>query len=492
MIPKTTVHRSAIRSIALVFFALLPFSGHRLQAEVAEPGERKPEHFSFLRLWAGEHDFDDERWNLYGQSTYIFTDKHRFRATYTNKNDSPNSLSPDAEHSYTGTLTAFAGARLWHGAEFYLVPEMIVERPLSGLHGLGGSVQNFELQKNGSESPTYYRSRAYLKQTINFGEPTVPLKSGPMQLGQTVSRHRLVITAGNLSVVDVFDKNSFSGDLRQQFLNMSFLTYAAYDFAADARGYSWGGILEYFYDNWALRLGRFVPPKNPNQLPLNNGFLRYHGDQAEIEHSHTLLGRSGAIRILAYRNHEFMARWDDAIRSYENDPAKNATTCTGFHYDSKNASAPDLCWARRPNNKLGAGVNLEQKISDDIGLFFRGMRSDGKTEVYSYTSTDQSISFGALINGSLWHRSDDAFGLGWAEGWISRDHARYLNMGGVDGFIGDGKIKNRPEQTLDLFYRLNIVRSLWTTLDLQHIANPAYNADRGPVNLISFRAHAEF
>jgi hypothetical protein len=30
------------------------------------------------------------------------------------------------------------------------------------------------------------------------------------------------------------------------------------------------------------------------------------------------------------------------------------------------------------------------------------------------------------------------------------------------------------------------------SLDFQRIANPAYNADRGPVNVVGFRFHAEY
>ena len=39
------------------------------------------------------------------------------------------------------------------------MPEVIAERPLSNLHGLGGAIQNFELQKGGSETPQIYQAR---------------------------------------------------------------------------------------------------------------------------------------------------------------------------------------------------------------------------------------------------------------------------------------------------------------------------------------------
>jgi hypothetical protein len=34
--------------------------------------------------------------------------------------------------------------------------------------------------------------------------------------------------------------------------------------------------------------------------------------------------------------------------------------------------------------------------------------------------------------------------------------------------------------------------SSWFSLDYQHIWNPAYDADRGPVNIFGGRIHAEF
>ena len=65
-------------------------------------------------------------------------------------------------------------------------------------------------------------------------------------------------------------------------------------------------------------------------------------------------------------------------------------------------------------------------------------------------------------------------------------------MGGIDGFIGDGRIKRGPEHVVDIFYSLSLLSSLWVTADYQHITNPGFNADRGPVNVVGVRVHAEF
>lgn len=120
------------------------------------------------------------------------------------------------------------------------------------------------------------------------------------------------------------------------------------------------------------------------------------------------------------------------------------------------------------------------------------MYSDGKTEVYSYTSTDRSISLGALAKGSRWRRKQDLLGAGFAAGWISNEHAKYLDMGGIDGFVGDGRLKKAPEHAVNIFYSFSVLSSLWVSADYQHITNPGFNADRGPVNVFGVRIHAEF
>lgn len=464
-------------------------------ADPAEPSERG-ETYDFMQYLAdkGLHDIKDESWNAYGQMTFINSWKSAFQAPYTNFNDTGNSLLPQQETSFTGTATLYFGAKLWKGGEVYFVPEMISETPLSGLKGLGSTIQNFELQKSGSVQPTYYVSRAFFKQTWGLGGSQQQVSSDPMQLGTTEDSRRFVFRVGSFSILDFFDKNSYSGDLRKQFNNMAFLTYAAYDFAADARGYTWGATTELVYDDWSFKFGYLLPPIDPNQLAREFRPTTHFGHQIEIEHRHQLFDQQpGAVRVLAYRNVESMAAFNDAIALYNSNPDQyNATTCTTFNYQSANGNAPDLCHARKRNVKMGIGINLEQQIFDDVGLFFRGMYSDGKTEVYSYTSTDRSISLGTIVKGTRWGRHKDSVGLGYGVGWLSGQHVQYLAMGGIDGFIGDGKINYSPEQVVDLFYSYNVWNSLWLTADYQHIANPAYNADRGPVDVYAVRAHLEF
>ena len=469
---------------------LLPVRAHAQ----AEPSGHEDDAFDVMNVLAknGLHDLSDERWNAYGQFTWISSLKAPFHAPYTNLGGSTNSLTPSLETSFTGTVTLYVGARLWPGAEIYEVPEIIASKPLSHLAGLGGVIQNFELQKTGTRVPSIYNSRLYLRQTIELGGESSVRSSDPVQLGRRIDRRRLVFTVGNFSILDFMDKNSFAGDLRKQFFNMAFLTYAAYDFAADARGYAWGGVAELYFDDWALRAGRITPPKEPNQLAIDFRLGKYYGDQVEVEHTHTIDGNPGVVRVLAYRNRENMGRFDDAVGMYRTDASKNAAACTAFNYGSENPTAPDLCWVRRAAVKIGAGINLEQRIGPDVGVFLRGMISDGQTEVYSFTSTDSSLSLGTIVKGTPWMRPADSVGIGYGQGWISDAHANYLSLGGVDGFFGDGKLNHASEHVLEVFYSYGVTSWMSVSLDFQHIWNPAYNADRGPVEIFGARMHAEF
>src|SRR5713226_8459492 len=405
------------------------------------------------------------------QATYVWQRKSPFDAAYSGA----NSLSPSREKSYSFTATAALGTRTWSGGELYFDPEVTQGVPLSRLTGLGGFT-NGEIARTTGPDPTIYRARLFARQTWGFGGGKENVESDANQLAGSVDRRRWVLTVGNLSVLDLFDDNAYSHDPRTQFLNWSLMTHGAYDYAADARGYSWGTALEYFHDDWAIRAGRFIQPKEPNQLPLDPHVFRHYGDQIEIEQGHTVWNQPGKVRVLVFRNRARMSRFSDALDL----AAQTGTT-------------PDINAVRTGEQvKKGVGINLEQAIRTDIGLFARAMWADGQTETYAFTEIDRSLSGGALIKGAAWGRSQDASGVAFARNYLSNAHRDYLAAGGLGFFIGDGRLNYRPESIVEAFYRMNLVTGAWISLDWQRIQNPAYNADRGPVNVGTIRLHTEF
>ena len=416
-----------------------------------------------------------ENLSFHGQATYINQNKPAFNAPYSGV----NSLSPDREHSYSFTSTLFMGVRLAPQTELYFNPELVQGLPLSRLTGLGG-LTNSELQKTAGTTPIVYRARLFVRHTWGLGGGSDFVEGDANQLASRYDKRRVTLTAGNFAVSDLFDNSAHAHDARTQFLNWSFLTHGAYDFAADSRGYSWGLALEYRHDDeWTLRAGRSLMPRESNGLRLDRKFFRHYGDQVELERRYSVNERPGALRLLAFRNVAVMGGFSDALA-----------------YASQNGTTPDVAPVRERRTKIGAGVNLEQEIADGIGVFGRLARNDGKSETYAFAEIDQSVSFGTTIEGGRWGRSKDALGMAVAQNGISRSHRDFLAAGGSGFFVGDGRLNYKPEAIAEVYYRLALpnVKKLENavTLGFQHIRNPAYNADRGPVRVVSLRLHTEF
>ena len=413
-----------------------------------------------------------EPWNAKFQATYIRQSHPGFSAAYSG----PLSLVPTPEKGYSFTATANLGKRLARDTELYFNPEVVQGIAFSWLTGLGG-LNNSELQKTSGPSPTLYLARLFVRQTWGLGGEREAVESGANELGGSRDKNRVVLTAGNLAITDLFDVNAYAHDARTQLMNWSFFTHGAYDFAADARGYSWGAALEYFGDDWAIRAGRFAQPKEPNGLPLDFAIGRHYGDQVELEKSYKVFGQPGKARLLVFRNHVFTGGFSDALA--------NAAATGGV---------PDTASVRRLRSKTGVGLNLEQALSSDVGAFARLARSNGETEVYAFAEIDRSLSVGTTIKGNSWGRSGDSVGLAYAQNGLSSSHQAFLTAGGIGFFVGDGRLNYRTEKIVEGYYSLGLplLRSSALSLGMQYIRNPGYNADRGPVKVVSVRLHTEF
>ena len=419
---------------------------------------------------AADETDGEERWQSRFQATYVRQNKPPFRADYSG----PNSLSPERERSYSLTATAMFGLRPWRGAEIYFSPEMALGLPLSQLTGLGG-FQNAELARTGGRNPTWYLARLFLRQTWSLGGGRQAVESDLNQLGGTVASRRVAVTVGMLSVLDLFDDNAYNHDGRTQFMNWTIVTHGAYDSAADARGYTRGAAVEWFHDDWAVRFARFAMPIESNGSKLNLALGRSYGDQLEVERGWHLAGRPGRLRLMAFRNRAEMGSFDDALA---------LAAATG--------GTPDLSQVRRDQTKVGYGVNIEQSLGAAGGVFLRASRHDGRTETYAYSEVDRSVSAGVLLNGGLWGRRGDSFGLARARNGLSSSHRYYLAAGGLAFFLGDGRLNYRAEEVTEAFYSLAVAPRAWISFNIQRIANPAHNADRGPVGIYGVRLHANF
>ena len=412
-----------------------------------------------------------EDWNAKLQSTYVWQAKPAIRSPY----EGVHSLQGIREKSYSFTATAAFGVRLVPGTELYFDPEVAQGVPLSGLVGLAGFT-NGEMARTSGANPTVYRARLFARHVIGLSDETEDIAPAMNQLGSKYAVRRITLIAGNLSVLDVFDANQFAHDPRSQFLNWTVMTHGAYDFAADARGYTWGAAVEYQGNGWALRAGRFIQPKEPNQLALDSRIGRHYGDQVEVERRYELdKDMPGVARVLAYRNRAVMARYDDALA-----------------FAAATGSAPSLDAVRTvEQSKVGIGVNLEQTFTSNFGGFLRAMWADGKTETYAFTEADRSFSFGGSAKGTLWGRPADTLGVALAGNMLSTPHRRVLEDSGLTFFLGDGRLNYASEQIFETYYAFAPTKGLTVSFDYQRIRNPGYNADRGPASFFGLRLHVE-
>ena len=449
-------------------FAQKAGSGSDQIASFAEPIDNLPTEGTLFGLPV----------NIHGQTTYINQRYNNFTSSYSGM----NSMSAQKSMAYTWSGTLFLGARLAPNTDIYFNPEVVSGVPFSDLVGLGG-FSNGEATKAAGLNAKFYSARAFLRQTINQEGDKVVLENEANQITQTVSSNRVVVTAGQFSTLDIFDDSRYAKDPRIQFMNWGNMTYLAYDYAADARGYSTGLAGEWYLSNWVMRASRMLAPKSPNGRDLNWQIFNTYGDQIEVERQHNIADLPGKVSVLAYRNRMILARFQDATNYVVANNAQGTQAInnvrTNYQY------------------KTGVGINGEQALTKDLGIYGRAFTSDGHTETMSFTEADNSISVGMGLNGTSWSRPKDTIGISMMQNGLSSYRKNYLQSGGVSYFIGDyagpgQAISYRPERIGEVYYNATVIKNVLAGLNFQHINNPAYNAARGPVNILSFRIHAEF
>ena len=409
----------------------------------------------------------ERRWNLHGQATVIGQAHPRFSAAYSG----PHSLQPGNDIRETVTLDLMAGARLWRGVEFYLDGLMWQGFGLSKTFG-AAAFPNGEAFKVGTDVPNVNLARAFLRWNIGLGGEREAVEDAPFQLAGRRDASRLTFTIGKLSAKDLFDNNAYANDPRTQFMNWGLMANGGWDYAADSLGNITGAAVELCQPQWAARYGFFQVPRVSNGLALDLKVLQAWSMAAEVERRYAAWDHPGAARLLGYLTRAHMGRYEATLA----DPSLGA----------------DIALTRRYRYKFGFGINVEQQLSGDLGVFLRAGWSDGRNETWAFTEVDRTVSLGISLKGSAWGRPEDTFGLAGVLNGLSGDHRAFLAAGGIGLILGDTRLNYRPEQVLEAYYSLKVAKHLWMSPDYQFIRNPGYNADRGPAHVLGLRFHTAF
>jgi high affinity Mn2+ porin len=409
-----------------------------------------------------------EQWNMHFQMTVIDQSHTSFNAPYSGQ----NSLNTASEEALSFTTTLYIGRKLWKGAALYFNPEVSGGSGVSSARGIAG-FSNGETFRIGSPAPALYLGRLFYRQYIALSKEEDLVQTDNNQLKEYVPAKRLVITAGKFAVSDLFDSNTYSHDPRVQFINWSLMSSGAWDYAANTRGYTDGVALEYVSPDWEARAATTLEPSYANGPEFDYDYFKTYSLTAEVAKHLNFNQHKGVIRLLLFRNVTKAPAYADVIK---NDPALDVTY--GKTYGGV---------------KYGFGINAEQELTDNLGVFARFGWNDGKTATWAFTEIDNSISAGLNYTGKQWGRPDDIFGLAGVINGISADHRAFLNAGGYGFIIGDGKLPNySTEKIVEAYYSAKINKNVFLSGDYQFVQNPAYNADRGSVSLFAIRAHVAF
>jgi high affinity Mn2+ porin len=413
---------------------------------------------------------------FHGQATIVDQGYPSFRSPY----EGPNSLSGGGQNRETSDLTLFAGVRLWQGAEFWANPEIDQGFGLNDTHGVAGFL-SAEAYKLGDAYPYARIQRAFLRQTINLGGDTEKVDADINQFAGSRSSDRLVLTVGRFSIADIFDTNKYANNPKVDFLNWTVINAGTFDYAGDGWGYSYGAAAEWYQGRWTLRAGIFdlsATPAggvSPFSFGLDSTFQQFQM-VGEIEERHELWGQPGKIKITGFLSRGNAGQFSDAVA---------LTQVTGL--------PADINAVRSYTSRPGVSINLEQQVTETLGVFLRAGWADGNIEPWDFTDVDRTVSGGISLNGKSWGRPDDTIGVAGVINGITSEHVAFLNAGGLGILIGDGQLTNYGlEKIFEAYYSYALTPSTRFSLDYQFVSNPGDNADRGPVNAFAARYHWQF
>lgn len=434
---------------------------------------------------------ESARWLISGQANIIFQSHPPFHSPY----EGINSFLSRGEYKTSLVGTLFTGYQLnanpRFATDFLFDLESAGGRGLSEALGLAGFT-NLDVVRNPSLGSTPYVARVQLHQVIGFTSQLVQGSRTPFSLSPELPARRLDLRLGRMSLPDVFDLNGPASDSHLQFMNWTADNDGAYDYAADTRGYTYAGVAEYDDVNWSARYAFALMPTVANGIDLDWNLRRARGDNYELEYRKLPLTRIlaarghpdlvGAVRLTGYVNHGDMGVYRAANRAALLQRAAGLANAT-----------PDV--TAHPAGtavKYGLGLNFEQQLTSDIRAFGRFGWNEGQHESFCYTEVDQTFEAGADMAGTRWNRPHDKFGVAGISNAIKRDHQTYLALGGRGFLLGDGALNYAREDILETYYTAHNWRGLFTAFDMQLIAHPGYNQDRGPLAVFSVRTHVDF
>lgn len=462
-----------MRLTLLLLFALSPFCVSAQDSSTPPPPDAAVTMFPHSQT---------SRFYAAGQANIIFQAHPPFHSPY----EDVNSFVGRGEYktSLVGTLflaTEAVKNPRYH-SEFLVDFESAGGRGISQALGLAGFT-NLDVVRNPSLGSKPYLARLSVHQTIGLTDKMVESQRTAFSLTTKVPERRIELRLGKMSLPDFLDVNAIGSDSHLQFSNWTVDNNGAWDYAADTRGYTYAGIVEYDDRAFSARYAIAAMPTVANGIAYDWAFHRASGQNVELELRKGLFSflfhedRKGVIRVLGFVNHAHMGSYREANAAFLNHTDATPNVDAHAHFAAV---------------KYGVGLNLEQQITTNLRAFTRVGWNEGQNESFAYTEVDQTAAVGADYAMNAFGRANDKVGLAFVSNAIKRDHQTYLALGGFGFLLGDGRLNYGRETILEAYYNTHAWRGLFFALGSQGIFNPGYNRDRGPIWVPSVRAHVDF
>ncbi len=188
----------------------------------------------------------------------------------------------------------------------------------------------------------------------------------------------------------------------------------AWDYAADTRGYTVGGMAEYDDRMWSLRYGLFAMPTVANGIDMDWAFSRAHGQNGEFELRHSFVpqrkGTAAPPLLRQPRPHGRLSRGGRRLSRPE--PMQNARTSCSTSTSARSSTASATTPSRR-----------SRRICASLAASAGTRASTSPSFTPRWTRRSRPA---ATTPERRWHRPVDKIGLAVVSNAIKRDHQNYL------------------------------------------------------------------
>jgi high affinity Mn2+ porin len=257
------------------------------------------------------HGAEGRFW-LSGQMNFVYQANPPFYAAYSG----PHSFKSNYNKSTGRVLTVYTGYRLSKSSEVLVSAEETGGLGLSSALGIA-AFTNLDAVRDASLSQVPYLARVMYHGVIALSHEKTDTNRNAFSIFSELPARRLEVRIGKFSIPDFFDTNAVGGDTHLQFLNWVVDQNGAYDFTADARGYTWGVMTEYQSPRWGARFAEALETGPNNGGPLVWNLRKANTSNIEFElHRAILKKHDGIVRLLSYVNNANMGIYKYAVEQY--------------------------------------------------------------------------------------------------------------------------------------------------------------------------------